>query len=117
MTTNTTKIALVTGASRGLGRNMAIALGRKGMKGPFRTLNAGNVANAVACWLLGQPIERRHEIIKTGLKLYQSAIDMEPEDRADFEVLLRTHGEPKYTGLPPTRLPGKKSRGANGAVG
>ena len=28
MTTNTTKIALVTGASWGLGRNMAIALGR-----------------------------------------------------------------------------------------
>ena len=30
MTTNGTKIALVTGASRGLGRNMAIALARKG---------------------------------------------------------------------------------------
>jgi NAD(P)-dependent dehydrogenase (short-subunit alcohol dehydrogenase family) len=30
MTTNGTKIALVTGASRGLGRNMAIAIARKG---------------------------------------------------------------------------------------
>jgi NAD(P)-dependent dehydrogenase (short-subunit alcohol dehydrogenase family) len=31
MTTNSTKIALVTGASRGLGRNMAITLARKGV--------------------------------------------------------------------------------------
>ena len=31
MTTNNTKIALVTGASRGLGRNIAIALARKGV--------------------------------------------------------------------------------------
>jgi NAD(P)-dependent dehydrogenase (short-subunit alcohol dehydrogenase family) len=31
MTTNSTKIALVTGASRGLGRNTAIALARKGV--------------------------------------------------------------------------------------
>src|SRR5271156_1190199 len=30
MTTSSTKIALVTGASRGLGRNIAIALARKG---------------------------------------------------------------------------------------
>ena len=31
LTTNSTKIALVTGASRGLGRNIAIALARKGV--------------------------------------------------------------------------------------
>ena len=31
MPTSSTKIALVTGASRGLGRNMAIALARKGV--------------------------------------------------------------------------------------
>src|SRR5271155_2588702 len=31
MTTNSTKIALVTGASRGLGSNIAIALARKGV--------------------------------------------------------------------------------------
>src|SRR2546421_10992253 len=31
MTTSSTKIALVTGASRGLGRNIAIALARKGV--------------------------------------------------------------------------------------
>ena len=31
MTTNNAKIAVVTGASRGLGRNMAIALARQGV--------------------------------------------------------------------------------------
>ena len=56
MTTNTTKIALVTGASRGLGRNMAIALGRKGVDviGVYRSNKAEADATVAAIQALGR---------------------------------------------------------------
>jgi NAD(P)-dependent dehydrogenase (short-subunit alcohol dehydrogenase family) len=49
MTANGTKIALVTGASRGLGRNMAVALARKGVDviGTYHS-NKGEAAATVA---------------------------------------------------------------------
>ena len=50
MTTDNAKIALVTGASRGLGRNMAIALARKGVDviGAYHTNKAEADATAAA---------------------------------------------------------------------
>jgi NAD(P)-dependent dehydrogenase (short-subunit alcohol dehydrogenase family) len=56
MTTNSTKIALVTGASRGLGRNMAIALARKGVDviGVYRSNKAEADATVAAIEGLGR---------------------------------------------------------------
>ena len=56
MTTNSTKIALVTGASRGLGRNMAIALARKGVDviGVYRSNKAEADAAVAAIEALGR---------------------------------------------------------------
>jgi NAD(P)-dependent dehydrogenase (short-subunit alcohol dehydrogenase family) len=56
MTTNGTKIALVTGASRGLGRNMAIALARKGVDviGVYHSNKAEADAAAAAVTALGR---------------------------------------------------------------
>jgi NAD(P)-dependent dehydrogenase (short-subunit alcohol dehydrogenase family) len=56
MTTNNTKIALVTGASRGLGRNMAIALARKGVDviGVYRSNKAEADAAVAAIEELGR---------------------------------------------------------------
>ena len=56
MTTSSTKIALVTGASRGLGRNMAIALARKGVDviGTYHSNEAEADATAAAVEALGR---------------------------------------------------------------
>jgi NAD(P)-dependent dehydrogenase (short-subunit alcohol dehydrogenase family) len=56
MTTSSTKIALVTGASRGLGRNMAIALARKGVDviGTYNSNKAEADATAAAVEALGR---------------------------------------------------------------
>jgi NAD(P)-dependent dehydrogenase (short-subunit alcohol dehydrogenase family) len=56
MTTNGAKIALVTGASRGLGRNMAIALARKGVDviGAYHSNKAEADATAAAIAALGR---------------------------------------------------------------
>ena len=55
MTTNSTKIALVTGASRGLGRNIAIALARKGVDviGTYHSNKAEADATVAAIEALG----------------------------------------------------------------
>ena len=55
MTTSSTKIALVTGASRGLGRNMAIALARKGVDviGTYNSNEAEADATVAAVETLG----------------------------------------------------------------
>jgi NAD(P)-dependent dehydrogenase (short-subunit alcohol dehydrogenase family) len=47
MTTNQTKIALVTGASRGLGKNTALALAKKGVSVIITYLNSEAEANSV----------------------------------------------------------------------
>jgi NAD(P)-dependent dehydrogenase (short-subunit alcohol dehydrogenase family) len=56
MTTNKTKLALVTGASRGLGRNMAIALARRGVDviGTYHSNRAEADATAAAIAALGR---------------------------------------------------------------
>src|SRR5271154_1732098 len=56
MTTNSTKIALVTCASRGLGRNMAIALARKGVDviGTYHSNKAEADATVAAIEALGR---------------------------------------------------------------
>ncbi|HEY1929293.1 MAG TPA: SDR family oxidoreductase [Caulobacteraceae bacterium] len=56
MTTKSTKIALVTGASRGLGRNMAIALARKGVDviGVYHSNKAEADATVAAIEALGR---------------------------------------------------------------
>ena len=56
MTTNNAKIALVTGASRGLGRNMAIALARQGVDviGTYHSNKAEADATAAAIAALGR---------------------------------------------------------------
>jgi NAD(P)-dependent dehydrogenase (short-subunit alcohol dehydrogenase family) len=56
MTTSSTKIALVTGASRGLGRNMAIALARKGVDviGTYHSNKAEADATVAAVEALGR---------------------------------------------------------------
>jgi NAD(P)-dependent dehydrogenase (short-subunit alcohol dehydrogenase family) len=56
MTTNGAKIALVTGASRGLGRSMAIALARKGVDviGAYHSNKAEADATAAAIAALGR---------------------------------------------------------------
>ena len=56
MTTNTTKIALVTGASRGLGRNIAIALASKGVDviGVYRSNKAEADAAVAAIEAVGR---------------------------------------------------------------
>ena len=56
MTTNNAKIALVTGASRGLGRNTAIALARKGVDviGTYHSIKAEADATRAAIEALGR---------------------------------------------------------------
>src|SRR5208282_917640 len=56
MTMNSTKIALVTGASRGLGRNIAIALARKGVDviGTYHSNKAEADASVAAIEALGR---------------------------------------------------------------
>jgi NAD(P)-dependent dehydrogenase (short-subunit alcohol dehydrogenase family) len=56
MTINTPKIALVTGASRGLGRNMAISLARKGVDviGTYHSNKAEAEATTAAVQALGR---------------------------------------------------------------
>jgi NAD(P)-dependent dehydrogenase (short-subunit alcohol dehydrogenase family) len=58
MTTNNAKIALVTGASRGLGRSMAVALARKGVDviGTFHSNKAQADATAAAIAALGRKV-------------------------------------------------------------
>ncbi len=59
MTTNGTKIALVTGASRGLGRNIAIALARTGTDviGTYHSNKAEADATASAITALGRKVK------------------------------------------------------------
>lgn len=56
MADSTTKIALITGASRGLGRNMAIALARKGVDviGTYHSNKAEAAATVAAIAALGR---------------------------------------------------------------
>jgi NAD(P)-dependent dehydrogenase (short-subunit alcohol dehydrogenase family) len=56
MMTNSTKIALVTGASRGLGRNIAIALARRGVDviGTYHSNKAEADASVAAVEALGR---------------------------------------------------------------
>src|SRR5271170_763231 len=56
MTTNSTKIALVTGASRGLGRNIALALARKSVDviGTYHSNKAEADASVAAIEALGR---------------------------------------------------------------
>lgn len=56
MTTNSPKIALITGASRGLGRSMALALARKGVDviGTYHTNKAEADATVAAIAALGR---------------------------------------------------------------
>src|SRR5260370_28509029 len=56
MPTSSTKIALVTGASRGLGRNMAIALARRGVEviGTYHSNKAEADATVAAIEALGR---------------------------------------------------------------
>jgi NAD(P)-dependent dehydrogenase (short-subunit alcohol dehydrogenase family) len=56
MADSTTKIALITGASRGLGRNMAIALARKGVDviGTYHSNKAEAAATVAAIEALGR---------------------------------------------------------------
>jgi NAD(P)-dependent dehydrogenase (short-subunit alcohol dehydrogenase family) len=53
MTENQTKIAIVTGASRGLGKNTALALGKKGVDVIVTYRSSEQEANSVVSAIVG----------------------------------------------------------------
>ncbi len=94
--------------------DIATSLRREGEKGPYRALADGNLYNALACWLLGQPKEQRLDKIRKGLKLYAAALDS--DDPVDFEKL-SSPDEPKYRGGTPRRVRPDKANGSDQAAG
>ncbi|CAH2602524.1 SDR family oxidoreductase [Rhodovastum atsumiense] len=99
MTTNGTKIALVTGASRGLGRNMAIALARKGVDviGTYHSNGAEADATAAAIAALGRKaVMLRLDTGDTGgFAAFAAALQQALADgwnRANFDFLVNNAG-------------------------
>jgi hypothetical protein len=86
------------------------SLGRKGAKGPFRRLSAGNAINGVVCWFLEQSQADQLLILKEGVPAYTRRIDS--DEPIDFCVL-RTADDAKYTGLAAGRIKPRKASGAN----
>jgi NAD(P)-dependent dehydrogenase (short-subunit alcohol dehydrogenase family) len=88
MTTHTRPVALVTGASRGIGRCAAIALARAGCDIVFsaRTIHEGDGRAATASGsvvLPGSLETTAHEITATGAAVHMAAMDL--LDRASVE--------------------------------
>ena len=99
MTTSSTKIVLVTGASRGLGRNMAIALARKGVDviGTYHSNKAEADATVAAVEALGRrAMMFQHDTGRTvGFAAF--AVDLKQAlaatwNRATFDYLVNNAG-------------------------
>jgi NAD(P)-dependent dehydrogenase (short-subunit alcohol dehydrogenase family) len=99
VTTNNSKIALVTGASRGLGRNMAIALARKGVDvvGTYHSNKAEADATVATITELGRKavIFRLDTSDITGFAAF--AVDLKQAlstnwDRPTFDFLINNAG-------------------------
>jgi NAD(P)-dependent dehydrogenase (short-subunit alcohol dehydrogenase family) len=99
MTTNNTKIALVTGASRGLGRNIAIALARKGVDviGTYHSNKAEADATVAAIEALGHKAVMFQLDTGTTAGFADFAVDLRQVltatwNRATFDYLVNNAG-------------------------
>jgi len=99
MTTNDTKIALVTGASRGLGHNMALALARKGVDviGTYHSNKTEAEATAAAIEGLGRKCVMFQLDTGNASSFGAFAVDMkqalaEKWGRATFDYLINNAG-------------------------
>src|SRR5580700_7326506 len=99
MMTNSTKIALVTGASRGLGRNMAIALAREGVDviGTYHSNKAEADASVAAIEALGRKAVMFQLDTGTTAGFAAFAVDLRQAlganwNRATFDYLINNAG-------------------------
>jgi len=99
MTTSSTKIALVTGASRGLGRNMAIALARRGVEviGTYHSNKAEADASVAAIEALGRKAVMFQLDTGTTAGFAAFAVDLSQAlaatwNRATFDYLVNNAG-------------------------
>jgi NAD(P)-dependent dehydrogenase (short-subunit alcohol dehydrogenase family) len=99
MTTSSTKIALVTGASRGLGRNIAIALARKGVDviGTYHSNKAEADATVAAIEALGRKAVMFQLDTGTTAGFAAFAVDLSQAlaatwNRATFDYLVNNAG-------------------------
>jgi NAD(P)-dependent dehydrogenase (short-subunit alcohol dehydrogenase family) len=99
MTTSSTKIALVTGASRGLGRNIAIALARKGVDviGTYHSNKAEADATVAAIEALGHKAVMFQLDTGTTAGFAAFAVDLSQAlaatwNRATFDYLVNNAG-------------------------